>query len=106
MENRLEFTAITIFLSGCLCDHLTTAYGLTMQGITELNLNVLLLVGYGVWHYIEFLVIAAGIGSCLLAIRSKSDEIIKLSTIALLSGGIIRFYAGLHNLTLILNILS
>jgi len=77
-----------------------------LQGITELNLNVLLLGGYGVWHYIELLVIAAGIGSGFLAVRSELGEITKLSMIVLLSGGIIRFYAGLHNLTIILNILS
>lgn len=106
MDNRLEFTAMAIFLLGCLCDHLTTAYGLTLQGMTELNSNVLLLVRYDVWHFFELLVIATGIGLGFLAVRSKLGEITKLSMMVLLSGGIIRFYAGLHNLTIILNTLS
>jgi len=71
----------------------------------ELNVNVLLLMGYGVWHFVEFIVIAAGIGSGFLA-AGKSGAIPRLSMMALLSGGLIRFFAGLHNLTIILSTLS
>lgn len=106
MDDRLGFTALAIFSLGCVCDHLTTAYGLTLPNVTELNMNVLILLGYGVWHLVEFLVIAAGIGSGFLAVRSKSGVIPRLSMMILFSGGLIRFYAGLHNLIIIINILS
>lgn len=106
MENRLVFVAMAIFSLGCLCDHLTTAYGLTLPNIAELNMNILLLMGCGIWHFVESLVVASGIGSGFLAVRSKSVPILRASMIALFSGGLIRFYAGLHNLTIMFSTIS
>ena len=106
MDKRLALIAMAIFSLGCVCDHLTTAYGLTLPNITELNNSVVLLNEYGVWHVIELLVIATGLCSGLFIIRLKPCAITKLSTIALMSGGFIRFSAGLQNLTTILNTLT
>ena len=106
MVKKLGFAAIAIFTLGCVCDHFTTAYGLTLPNIMELNENVLFLMGYGVWHIFEFLVMVVGIGSGIIIIKLKSCAITKLSTIALVSGGLIRFGAGLQNLTVIINSLT
>jgi len=69
-------------------------------------MNVILLKENGVWHVIELLVIATGLCSGIFIIRLKPCAITKLSTIALLSGGFIRFGVGLQNLTTILSTLT
>jgi len=105
-DKRIVLIAMAIFSLGCICDHLTTAYGLTLPNIMELNMNVILLKENGVWHVIELLVIATGLCSGIFIIRLKPCAITKLSTIALLSGGFIRFGVGLQNLTTILSTLT
>lgn len=105
MRNSLKLVLLgtTFFALSCIFDHITTVYGLFLPNVSEMNVNVLFLMGCGVWHLVEILIIAAGISSSYLALNSRSTAILRVSTIALLSGGFIRFFAGLHNLTIILN---
>lgn len=108
MRNNLKaIVAGTAFFSfSCVFDHITTFYGLFIPNVSEINVIVLFLMGYGIWHLIEIVIIMAGIGSGCLAFISKSDVILKLSTISLMSCGLIRFSAGIQNLTIILNVLT
>ena len=108
MRNSLKaiVAGTTFFALSCLFDHVTTFYGLLLPNVTEMNGCVLLLMGFGIWHLIESMVIMAGIGSGCLASMSKSDPVLKLSTVALMSGGLVRFSAGIQNITIILNALT
>jgi len=103
---KYEIVAIIVFASGGLLDHLTTGYGLSLPYLSEMNPAVLLLVEWGIWHVVELLIIAAGVCSGYLIILSKSYGLICASTIGLLSGGLLRLYVGLQNLTLIINALT
>ena len=105
-NNWLELAAMVIFVVGCICDHLTTAYGLMLPNIHELNMNVLFLMGHGLWHIAEILIIMAGVGSGYLALKSESNLVVNLSTFMLMSGGLFRFYASIQNLTIILNVIT
>jgi len=95
-----------IFVLGSIFDHLTTAYGLMLPNIHELNMNVLFLMGHGLWHIAEILIIMAGVGSGYLALKSESNVVVNLSTFMLMSGGLFRFYASIQNLTIILNVIT
>ena len=108
MRNKLKaiIAGTTFFALSCLFDHVTTLYGLLLPNVTEINGYVLLLMGYGIWHLIESMIIIAGISSGCLASMSKSDPVLKLSTIALMSGGLVRFSAGIQNIAIILNALT
>jgi hypothetical protein len=101
----VKFTVVSmiVFASGCLLDHLTTGYGLSLPYISEMNPSVLFLIESGIWHVVEVLLISSGICSGYFTILSKSDGLIGASTIGLFSGGLFRLFAGLHNLNLIIN---
>ena len=103
---KAELLSMMLFASGCIFDHLTTAYGLTLPTVTEMNKIVLPLIGYGVWHIIEILIIVAGTCSGFIAVRLKSNLTRNLSMIALTMVGLIRLYAGTQNLTIIFKILT
>lgn len=102
---KIEIAAVLIFVLGCSYDHLTTAYGLMLPNIIETNAVVVFLMRYGIWHLVEIIIITAGIGLGYVAFSSKADEILYLSSIALTSGGLVRLFAGIQNLTIILNII-
>ena len=108
MRDQLKaiIAGTTFFTFSCVFDHITTLYGLLLPNVTEMNAHVLLLMGFGIWHLIETMIIIAGISSGCLASISKSDPILKLSTIALMSGGLVRFSAGIQNIAIILNALT
>ena len=103
---KAELLMMTVFTSGCIVDHITTFYGLSLPTIVEVNPVVLMLIGSGVWHVVEVLIIAAGIFSGLVASSSKSRILIAFSMISLAMVGLVRLYAGIHNIVLISNIAS
>lgn len=103
-RKRFEVVAIAIFTFGCLLDHVTTAYGLTLPNVAELNVNVLLLSECDIWHIVEILIIAAGIVSGVLLFRGDLSFRQRSPVTALLIVGFIRFVAGVHNITVILNV--
>lgn len=98
---KAKLFMILVFSSGCLVDHITTIYGLSLPTIVELNPLVLLLINNGVWHLVEALIIVTGIYSGLTVFGLKSRTLITFSMVALVMVGLVRLYAGIHNLTLI-----
>ncbi len=102
-DNRLEVTALAVFTLGCIFDHFTTAYGLTQPNIMETNINVLFLIENNLWHLLETLVVAAGVISGMLIVRGESGSIMRYLIIAQFVVGLIRLYAGFHNISVIFN---
>ena len=103
---KAELLTMMVFTTGCVVDHVTTFYGLFLPTIVEVNPVVLLLIGSGVWHIAEILIIASGTCSGLLVSGSKSKTVIRFSMMALATVGLVRLYAGFHNLVLVSNVVS
>lgn len=99
---KTNFGAMAIFVSGCLLDHFTTAYGISIPGLTESNSFVLMLMNYGLWHLAEIVVIVFGIGASLMSTRNDKAILTTFSTLMLISGGLLRLAVGFQNLSLIL----
>ena len=102
---KSELLSMIVFTFGCILDHVTTFYGLSIPNVEEINPVVLLLIGSGIWSLVEIILIAAVNGSSLVTFGSKSEIIITFSITALLTVGIIRLYAGFHNMMIISNAL-
>lgn len=102
---KYNVLGVLIFSVGCLLDHITTAYGLTIPGIVETNPFVLRMINYGVWHFFEFLILISGIffGFNLASLKSGASKFFFI--FALNAVGLCRFLAGLNNLEIIFRIL-
>ena len=102
---KYSVLGVLIFSVGCLLDHITTAYGLTIPGVVETNPFVLRMINYGVWHFFEFLILVSGIffGFNLGSLKSGASKF--LFIVALNAVGLCRFLAGLYNLEIIFRIL-
>jgi len=103
---KTELFMIIVFALGCILDHATTYYGLSLLTFIESNSIVRLLIEYDVWHLIEILILISGVSSCLIASSSKSRFTLLFSMATLMTVGLIRLYAGIHNLILITNVLT
>jgi hypothetical protein len=101
---KAELLAMIIFTSGCIVDHITTYYGLSMPTIKEANPVVLLMIGTGIWNVVEILIIAMGTTSGLILSSTKSRWMVTMSIFALMGVGLVRLYAGVHNIVLITNV--
>ena len=107
MKNKKTvFLAVFFFASACVFDHLTTVYGVGMPALSERNPAVLFLMGCGLWHLAEMLLIAVGAFAGLLMVRLKSSEATKLSMKAFTAAGLVRLCVGLQNLVVIANALG
>jgi len=107
MKNKkTTFLAVFFFTSACIFDHLTTVYGMGMPTLTERNPAVLFLVGCGLWHLAEMLLIAVGAFTGLFMVRLKSSEATRLSMKAFTAAGLVRLCVGLQNLVIITNALG
>lgn len=107
MKNKKKMLFVVIFFSlGCVFDHVTTVYGTSLPVLTEKNPAVLFLMGYGVWHEVETLIISIGIFCGLLVVRTKSNTVINRSMKTLMMAGLIRFCVGFQNLAVIAKALS
>ena len=103
---KRELAIITLFVLGCIVDHITTYYGLKLPSIIESNPLVIQMIGAGIWNLFEIALIVTGAGSAFVILLDNSRELVSLSMAALGSVGIIRMYAGLLNIILISNIIN
>ena len=103
---KRELAIITLFVLGCIVDHITTYYGLKLPSIIESNPLVIQMIGAGIWNLFEIVLLLMGVGSAFVILRDNSGELVSLSMAGLGSVGIIRMYAGVLNLILISNIIS
>ncbi|MGQ9679146.1 MAG: hypothetical protein ACUVV4_00010 [Candidatus Bathyarchaeia archaeon] len=106
MKKRLIWLSSSIFSIGCLLDHFTTAYGLEVEGIHELNSIVITLQEHGLWEISEFLVVSLGLFSVLLSSKNEAAPLIKTSLFLLMVTGFIRLVVGFQNIMIILNALT
>jgi len=103
---KRELTIITLFVLGCIFDHITTYYGLKFPSIIESNPLVIQMIGTGIWNLFEIALMATGVGSAFVILWDNSRKLVSLSMAGLGSVGIIRMYAGMLNIILISNIIS
>jgi len=101
---RAELLAMMLFTTGCIVDHVTTYYGLSLPTIEEANPVVLFMIGSGIWNAVEILVIVMGNSSGVLLSGSKSRGILMMSIASLVAVGLVRLYAGVHNIALITSV--
>ena len=101
---KAELLAMIVFTSGCIVDHITTYYGLSMPTIKEANPVVLLMIGAGIWNVVEILIIAMGTTSGFILSNTKSRRMVMISILTLIVVGLVRIYAGVHNIVLITNV--
>jgi len=106
MNKKTAFIVVFFFASACVFDHLTTIYGMGMPSLTEKNPAVLFLVGCGLWHLAEMLLIAVGAFAGLFMVRFKSSEATMLSMKTFTAAGLVRLCVGLQNLVVIANALG
>jgi hypothetical protein len=105
-RDRLKICIVAFFAMGCLFDHLTTSYGLSSFTFVETNPIVTALVEQDIWHVIEILTITAGACYGLHSLYSKKGGAASLSLRVLTFAGLIRFFAGFHNLSAILQVVG
>ena len=101
---KAELLAMIVFTSGCIVDHITTYYGLSMPMVKEANPIVLLMIGAGIWNVVEILIITMGTTSGFILSSTKSRRMVTMSILALMVVGLVRLYAGVHNIVLITNV--
>jgi hypothetical protein len=100
-----NFTLI-VFTLGCVLDHLTTAYGVTLFSIVESNPMVVMLMEFGIWHEFELLVISVGVLQIFVTYFIKSNIFFYyFSNCLMMFAGLVRYYAALHNITVIMTAL-
>lgn len=105
-RDRLALCIVALFAAGCLFDHLTTTYGLHCPSFIETNPLVIELSELGAWHAIEALVVAAGVGLGLRCLGSMPVGSADLYMGMLTFTGLIRLFAGLQNLEIILRAMT
>jgi hypothetical protein len=96
--------AMMVFTVGCIVDHVTTYYGLTLPNIQELNPLVLLMIGSSVWNLVEVSILILGNVCGFFVSGSKSEITGVFSMKLLLLVGIVRLSAGFHNMMIIFNV--
>lgn len=104
-RDGLKICIVAFFAMGCLFDHLTTSYGLSLSSFVETNPIVTSLVEQGIWHVIEILTITAGVCYGLYGLCSTKGGA-ALSLRVLTFAGLIRFFAGFQNLSAILQVMG
>ena len=92
------------FTAGCIVDHVTTYYGLTLPNVEELNPLVLMMIGSGSWNLVEVSILIIGNVYGFFVSGSKSEIMVAFSMTLLLLVGIVRLFAGFHNMMVIFNV--
>jgi len=100
---RALFTMM-VFTAGSIVDHVTTYYGLTLPNVIELNQVVLMMIGSGVWNLVEVSLLIIGNINGFFVSDSKSEIMAVFSMTLLLLVGIVRLFAGFHNMMVIFNV--
>jgi hypothetical protein len=101
---RAELLAMILFTSGCIVDHVSTHYGLSLPTVEEANPVVLFMIGTGIWNAVEIMIIVMGNSSGFILSGTKSRNLVTMFVFTLMAVGIVRLYAGVHNIVLISNI--
>ena len=96
--------AMMVFTAGSLVDHVTTSYGLTLPNVEELNPLVLMMIGSGSWLLVETSILIIGNVYGFFVSGSKSEIMVVFSMTSLLVVGIVRIFAGFHNMMIIFNV--
>ena len=104
-RNMLTVLAVVAFYFGCLFDHLTTLYGVSLPTISEVNPVVLRLMEVGIWFEVEIVVILMGILYGIVISSMKPSKLNALSANALTAVGLTRALVAFSNFTLIINAL-
>jgi hypothetical protein len=104
-RKRAALTVVLIFSIGCVLDHLTTGYGLTLPAVNEMNPLITQLMEYGVWHLVEALVIILGLLSGCIMADLPSIELFSIPASFLTSVGFLRLIFALNNLYVVICIL-
>ncbi len=102
-KNKLTVLDVVVFYSGCLFDHLTTLYGISLPTISEVNPVVLRLMEVGIWFEVEMFVILLGMLCGIVIGSMKPSKLNALSANALTAVGLTRALVAFSNLTLIIN---
>ena len=93
-----------VFTAGCIVDHGTTYYGLTLPNVEELNQLVVMMIGSGIWNLVDFSILIIGNVYGFFVSGSKSEIMAVFSMTLLLVVGIVRLFAGFHNMMVIFNV--
>lgn len=97
-----NFTMI-VFTLGCVLDHLTTAYGVTLFSVVESNPMVVMLMELGIWREFELMVISVGVLQIFVTYFIRSNLFFYyFSNCWMMFAGFVRYYAALHNMTVII----
>ena len=101
---KMALFAMMVFTAGCIVDHVTTYYGLTLPTVKELNPLVLMMIGSGSWNLVEVSILIIGNVYGYFVSGSKSEIMAVFSMTLLLLVGTVRLSAGFHNLMVIFNV--
>ncbi len=101
-RKELAILTVLVFSLGCILDHLTTVYGVTLSNIAESNPVVLRLMEFGVWSMTEALVILMGTILGVTIGRAEESKLKGFSMTVLATVGFTRFIAAFNNLALII----
>jgi hypothetical protein len=105
LVSKRHITNLTmiVFTLGCALDHLTTAYGVTLFSVVESNPMVVMLMEFGIWHEFELMVISVGVLQIFVTYFIKSNLFFYyFSNCLMMFAGFVRYYAALHNMTVIM----
>jgi hypothetical protein len=97
-------STMMVFTVGCIVDHVTTYYGLTLPNVEELNKLVLMLIETGLWNLFEVSLLFIGNVYGIFVSSSKSKIMVVFSLTLLFLVGIVRLSAGFHNMMIIFNV--
>jgi hypothetical protein len=101
---KAELLAMMIFTTGCIVDHITTYYGLSVPTIEEANPVVLFMIGTGIWNAVDILIIVMGNSTGFILSGEKSRGIMTMLIVTLVVAGLVRMVAGVHNIMLVSNV--
>lgn len=100
--NKPAILTVLVFSLGCILDHLTTVYGVSLSNIAESNPVVLRLMEFGVWSMTEVLVILMGTILGVTICRAEESKLKDFSMTVLATVGFTRFIAAFNNFALII----
>lgn len=105
-KRHITNLTVIVFTLGCVLDHLTTAYGVTLPYVVESNSIVVMLMEFGIWHEFELMVISIGILQIFVTYFIRSNIFFYyFSNCLLIFAGFVRYHAAIHNITVIITAL-
>lgn len=95
-----DFFAYLTLVGGVLFDQFTTRYGLYI-GYSETNPVASWLMSAGLWSIVDFMLLVSIIGLTIY-VSEKLEKVRRVVFIYPFFFGLVRLYAGIHNLGLII----